>query len=236
MTVIVYALWPHWWVAVPPGIASAIWIAWEGSHAVLEGLDALTSAKSRELAMEHSETAFLWSLMTLRRRWELRQTQHERELDRVITEAQRKLELLLDSMQDSVVSVDAAGRVTWTNEPMRKLTAVRRGHALVQTIREPEILECMRIALEENSLAERASVPFGSGRSFNVEAAPMGEGGAVMVLREVTRVEQMERAQKEFVANVSHELRTPLIAIRGYVEILLEDVYADEDRRGAGAD
>jgi two-component system phosphate regulon sensor histidine kinase PhoR len=57
----------------------------------------------------------------------------------------------------------------------------------------------------------------------------MAEGGAVMVLREVTRVEQMERAQKEFVANVSHELRTPLTAIRGYVEILIDDVYADED-------
>ena len=77
----------------------------------------------------------------------------------------------------------------------------------MQTIREPEVLECMRIALEENSLVERASVAFGAGRSFAVEAAPMAEGGAVMVLREVTRVEQMERAQKEFVANVSHELR-----------------------------
>jgi two-component system phosphate regulon sensor histidine kinase PhoR len=86
----------------------------------------------------------------------------------------------------------------------------------------------MRIALEENMLVERASVQFGSGRSFAVEAAPMHEGGAVMVLRDVTRVEQMERAQKEFVANVSHELRTPLTAIRGYVEILLDDVFVDE--------
>jgi two-component system phosphate regulon sensor histidine kinase PhoR len=56
----------------------------------------------------------------------------------------------------------------------------------------------------------------------------------VMVLREVTRVEQMERAQKEFVANVSHELRTPLTAIRGYVEILLDDVFADEAQDGTG--
>jgi two-component system phosphate regulon sensor histidine kinase PhoR len=226
LTVSVYALWPRWWVAVPLGIASAMWLAWEGSHAVLEGLDALRSPKTAEPAAEPAETAFV-EFDDLAATMEMRAAQQQRELA-AITDAQRNLESLLDSMQDGVVAVDAAGRITWTNAPMRKLAAVRNGHALVQTIREPEVLECMRIALEENSVVERASVPFGVGRSFSVEAAPMAEGGAVMVLREVTRVVQMERAQKEFVANVSHELRTPLTAIRGYVEILLDDVYDDE--------
>jgi two-component system phosphate regulon sensor histidine kinase PhoR len=50
----------------------------------------------------------------------------------------------------------------------------------------------------------------------------MPEGGAVVVLRDVTRIEQVERTQTEFVANVSHELRTPLTSIQGYVEMLLE--------------
>jgi two-component system phosphate regulon sensor histidine kinase PhoR len=50
----------------------------------------------------------------------------------------------------------------------------------------------------------------------------MPEGGAVVILRDVTRIEQVERTQTEFVANVSHELRTPLTSIQGYVEMLLE--------------
>ena len=44
-----------------------------------------------------------------------------------------------------------------------------------------------------------------------------------MVFRDITRICELERKQKEFVANVSHELRTPLTSIQGFVETLLDD-------------
>ncbi|MEO6923087.1 MAG: ATP-binding protein, partial [Bryocella sp.] len=151
--------------------------------------------------------------------------QQEREM---VVEDRRQLEVLLDSMQDLVLAVDSAGRISWTNEPMRRVPgfpgAVRIGHALVQTIRVPEVLECARAALEERRVAEIPSVPFPTGRTFSVSAAPMPAGGAVLVFRDVTQVERVERTQREFVANVSHELRTPLTSILGYVEMLVDDL------------
>ena len=153
-------------------------------------------------------------------------------VERLLTDAsesRRELEAMIDSMQDAVVAVDEAGRIQWTNQRMQKLIpgasvsgSVRIGHALVQTIRDPDVLACVQIALEERVVSERRSISLLPGRIFEVAASPMPGGGAVAVLHDITRIEQVERTQRDFVANVSHELRTPLTSITGYVETLLD--------------
>jgi signal transduction histidine kinase len=41
-----------------------------------------------------------------------------------------------------------------------------------------------------------------------------------VIVHDVTRIRQTERAKADFVATVSHELRTPITPIKGYVELL----------------
>lgn len=145
------------------------------------------------------------------------------------SESRRELEAMIDSMQDAVVAVDQTGRIQWSNQCMQRLipgafviSAVRVGHALVQTIRDPDVLQCVRTALDERILCERRSTSLVAGRIFEIAASPMPGGGAVAVFHDITRIEQVERIQRDFVANVSHELRTPLTSISGYVETLLD--------------
>ena len=145
------------------------------------------------------------------------------------SESRRELEAMIDSMQDAVVAVDAAGRIQWSNQRMQRLipstsfgSSLRLGHALIQAIRDPGVLESVRTALEQRVVSEGRSTSCVPGRIFEVNVSPMPGGGAVAVFHDITRIEQVERTQRDFVANVSHELRTPLTSISGYVETLLD--------------
>ena len=218
---------PQWGFAIATGLLIALWIAAWATSVITRAIEAMEPAA---VVVGRDKP---WPEVPYRQMEPLMDALHAsaREVDRQLeasSESRRKLEALLDSMQDAVTSVDSGGRIVWANVPMQKLVAessgnVRAGHSLVQTIRSPQILECVQDALEHGKFAEIRPVSMPMGRIFAVSAAPMPEGGAVVVLQDITRVEQVERTQREFVANVSHELRTPLTSISGYVETLLED-------------
>ncbi|MGA8108003.1 MAG: ATP-binding protein [Acidobacteriaceae bacterium] len=138
---------------------------------------------------------------------------------------QRELTALLDSMQEAVVAVNAAGHVSWSNSIMQRIApgGVHPGKALVVSVRDPEILKCVEAALRERRIVSGRAVSVVPGRAYEVSAAPTPNGGAVAVLHDVTEIERAEKTRRDFIANVSHELRTPLTSISGYVETLLED-------------
>jgi len=137
----------------------------------------------------------------------------------------RELAALLDSMQEAVVAITREGNVSWSNAVMQRLagTQIREGRGLVQSVRDPDVLACAEGALREREVRYGRANSLVPGRTFEINAAPMPGGGAVVVLHDVTSVEAAEKSRRDFIANVSHELRTPLTSISGYLETLLED-------------
>ncbi len=136
-----------------------------------------------------------------------------------------ELAVMLDSMQEAVVAITAEGYVRWSNAVMQRImgSQIRAGRPLVHSIRDPELLGCVRRVLERRELCIGRASLLAPGRIFEVNAAPLPSGGALVVLHDVTSIEATQTSHREFVANVSHELRTPLTSIQGYVETLIED-------------
>lgn len=137
----------------------------------------------------------------------------------------QELAAILDSMQEAVVAITPAGLVRWSNAVMQRIAGnqVHPGRPLVHSVRDPELLACVRGALDRGEVCSGRASSLAPGRVFEVNAAPLPSGGALAVLHDVTGIEAAQKSRREFVANVSHELRTPLTSIQGYVETLIED-------------
>jgi two-component system, OmpR family, phosphate regulon sensor histidine kinase PhoR len=143
-----------------------------------------------------------------------------------VQSSQRQLETLLNSMQDAVIAVSADGVVRWANQPMDRLVPqhTRLNAPVVETIRDPDFLATVKAATNDKKVRTSRATSIVAGRAFDVTAAPLPDGGAVAVLRDLTETERVEKTRRDFIANVSHELRTPLTSIQGYSETLLDTI------------
>src|SRR5579864_2178270 len=141
-----------------------------------------------------------------------------------VRSSQRQLETLLNSMQDAVIAISADGLVQWANQPMDRLVPqrTRLNAPVVETIRDPDFLATVKAATTSKQVLTARATSIVPGRAFDVTAAPLPDGGAVAVLRDLTETERVEKTRRDFIANVSHELRTPLTSIQGYSETLLD--------------
>jgi signal transduction histidine kinase len=137
-------------------------------------------------------------------------------------------------MVEGVLAVDSSGRLRLIKDAARRmlnLEDIALNRHYLEAVRHPIIVQQLGAALRTDH-PEASEVPIAN-RIFSAQAAPASapDGGAVLVLHDITDLRRADRIRRDFVANVSHELRTPLTAIRGYVEALSEDDTNQEDRR-----
>lgn len=138
---------------------------------------------------------------------------------------------LTESLNEGVIAVDTAQQVVRINETARRLLGARAPlpFPVEQLPREVALRDAL-LAAFAGETTEGAEVVI-SGRTLNVTARPLHEGGAVLALFDLTRVRRLEAVRRDFVANVSHELRTPLTIIGGFAETLVGEDLPFETRR-----
>jgi two-component system phosphate regulon sensor histidine kinase PhoR len=154
------------------------------------------------------------------------------------------LQTLLRGIMEGVLVVDARGRILMVNNALRQLLSLPphvEDRTPLEIIRNAELERTFRQVLQdgENTTLE-LTLPSPEGKTFEVNvvsisASPEGmlkedEGrrGVIAVFHDITRLKELEKIRRDFVANVSHELRTPLTTIKGYAETLLEGALKEE--------
>jgi two-component system phosphate regulon sensor histidine kinase PhoR len=127
------------------------------------------------------------------------------------------------ALPDATVVLNQYGEIEWANEASQRLLGLKSpwdvGQRINNLIRHPEFVELVKLGNKVSSIIELPS-PVNPELYLNIRTVPYGEGQRLLVVRDVTRLYQLERMRRDFVANISHELRTPLTVLRGYLEIL----------------
>ena len=162
--------------------------------------------------------------------------------DMRLQEQTRRLEALIQSLQDGLILSNLSGAVVYTNRRIGELASMAPQELagapveqvfsrIIENSTDPET-----VLVDVNNLLERRSsrrveltlLHFGRTLHLRLDTfdvtdtndIPIGRG---LILHDITADHELDRMKSSLVSTVSHELRTPLAAIKGYATTLLAD-------------
>ena len=130
------------------------------------------------------------------------------------------------ALKDAVIMLDRDGNLEWWNIAAEKLLGLKTpqdsGQQITNLVRDPRFIDYF----EHHNYNEPLELPSPVNGHLRLQfhITRYGNREHLMLVRDVTRLHQLEQMRKDFVANVSHELRTPLTVISGYLETLLDNL------------
>lgn len=162
---------------------------------------------------------------------------HRLNVEKLVAE-KRKADAVLRSIEDGIVVVDADLKVSEINPTAARILGTddesAEGRHVLEIIRNDKLFGYLRDAAEKGVSprleGDKAILTTGEGESerhYLFAVTPVrGQGearyGAVLLLRDVTRLQEVNRLKSEFVMTASHELRTPLQSITMSMNLLQE--------------
>jgi PAS domain S-box-containing protein len=166
--------------------------------------------------------------------------ERDRRLLEIAAEKSR-LRTIIDCLTDGVLVINRERQLVLYNPAILTLLSLkeapRLGQPFEQYLADPEMVTLLAQSLSfpdsQYSQVAREFLLGPEGKTVamaNVAAVRDESGqllGAVLVLRDITQLKELDRMKAQFIAMVAHELRAPLAAIKGYLDLILGDTVRD---------
>lgn len=142
-----------------------------------------------------------------------------------------ELKTIISSIKECLVVMDYDGKIVLTNDSFnmivedkspigKKYWEVFRSTAFYNLIQE--IIKTKKNISGEVELGDRIFIS-----NFTVLSS---QDTVVVTLHDISERKKLEVIKRDFVINVSHELKTPLTSIKGFVEVLEDDIKGENKR------
>jgi len=153
---------------------------------------------------------------------------------------QAQLRALQAAQLDAVLVISADRTVLDLNAPAHTLfgASAELGRTLILVTRSVELDDLVTHCLEGGADCDRQIMLGRARQPYRARAVLAGDPlragdplGAVLWLQDLSELQRLGRARRDFVANISHELRTPITSIRLLVDTLRGPVAHDPAAR-----
>jgi len=139
------------------------------------------------------------------------------------------------ALSDGVLITGSKDRLTWWNGAAQSMLGLTHksdvGQSILNFMRAPHFVAY----LDAGDFSKPVEVvpSLNESLTLQIQVTNFGAAQRLFVIRDITKVAQLEQMRKDFVGNVSHELRTPLTVLKGYFENLelMEDMLPPPLRR-----
>lgn len=155
----------------------------------------------------------------------LRLQQRNRKRKRNLRRLLKRFHKMTVALPDATVELrPGSEEIEWWNSAAARFLGFQYprdvGHRISNLLRHPEFLAYLQRGDHEQAI--EIPSPVDENLTLRVRIIPFSGNRRLVVARDMTRMQRLERTRRDFVANVSHELRSPLTVISGYLETLLE--------------
>lgn len=151
----------------------------------------------------------------------------------VLSYEKNRVQQMMTNMAEGVLAVDEDNKVLLVNDKFSEMYHIDRESVVNRSLAElPEmqdLADAIELARSEMTACSIQSHIEQGDRTVLLHASPIksdsgDDGGAIVLVHDISDLERAERLRQQVVANVSHELRTPLTIIKGYAEALEDGV------------
>jgi len=162
---------------------------------------------------------------------------NEMNIGKIIAE-KLKSEAIIQSVDDGIIVVDEQLAISSINPKAALIFGVHKNNLLgkhfFEVVRDERLFQLLRQSMEtgdppqlkegEDSFTITSE---GGSQHFQFSIMPLRPSshivqGVVLLLRDITRLRELDRLKSEFVLTASHELRTPLTSVSMAVDLLME--------------
>ena len=182
-----------------------MWLTWSEPRTFRESERSLI----RSLSEQASVMAANWFyLLNLDKRW-------------------RELSAVLNATDDPVIVIDGTNRISMVNPAGERELGLENGKAarnrpIADVVAQSELIDLL---VGRQSQADADPVTLDSGKTFDVNVSDIRgqrgtEVGRVAVLRDISKMTEINELKSEFVRIASHDLKDPITIVNGFIQML----------------